>query len=165
MALFAMLFPGQGAQYVGMLSSFFLKKNNIFKNTFEEASDCIHDDLFKLVQEGPGIKLNKSHYTQVAILTASVSIYRFWNDKSGRIPSLMSGHSLGEYSALVCSNSIKFSDALKIVFFRGKLMEETTINRPSLMQAIIGLNKKLVKNACLIASKKKNSILGKYKLS
>ncbi|WP_044005638.1 ACP S-malonyltransferase [Buchnera aphidicola] len=155
MNLFTMLFPGQGSQYIGMLSSFFYKKNNIFQQTFDEASEYIHIDLFKLIQEGPEFKLNQSKYTQVAILTASVAIYRFWNNKNGRSPSFMSGHSLGEYSALVCSDSIKFSDALKIVFLRGQLMEEAVINRPSLMQAVIGIDKKKVQAACLVRSKKK----------
>ncbi|QCI17744.1 ACP S-malonyltransferase [Buchnera aphidicola (Acyrthosiphon lactucae)] len=155
MTLFAMLFPGQGSQYIGMLSSFFYKNNNIFKNTFDEASEYININLLKLIQEGPEFKLNQSKYTQVAILTASVSIYRFWNNKNGRSPSFMLGHSLGEYSALVCSNSIKFSDALKIVFLRGQLMEEVTINRPTLMQAIIGIEKRKVQKSCLVVTSKK----------
>jgi len=151
-----MLFPGQGSQYIGMLSSFFYKNNNVFKDTFDEASEYIHDDLFKLTQEGPNIKLNQSQYTQVAILTSSVAIYRLWNHETGIVPSFMSGHSLGEYSALVCSDSIKFSDALKIVFLRGKLMQEVTTNRPTLMQAIIGIDEEKVKNACYwVKSKKK----------
>ncbi|AHG61515.1 Fabd [Buchnera aphidicola str. G002 (Myzus persicae)] len=155
MALFAMLFPGQGSQYVGMLSSFFKKNNNIFKYTFDEASHYVNHNLLKLIKEGPKIKLNESSYSQVAILTSSVSIYRFWKNQNGKSPSLISGHSLGEYSALVCSNAIKFSDALKIVFLRGKIMQKTAMNHPSLMQAIIDIDKKKVEKACLIASKKK----------
>lgn len=154
MCSFAMLFPGQGSQYIGMLSSFFQKNNNVIKQTFKEASDHIHYDLLKLITEGPEKKLNQNKYTQVAILTASVSIYRFWNNQNGKSPLLMSGHSLGEYSALVCSDSMKFSDALKIVFLRGTLMENTTINRPVLMNAIIGIDKKIVQTACAIYSKK-----------
>ncbi|ADP67324.1 ACP S-malonyltransferase [Buchnera aphidicola] len=156
MTLFSMLFPGQGCQYIGMLSSFFYKNNKIFSNTFEEASEHIHLDLFKLIQEGPLLKLNQSKYAQVAILTSSVSIYRLWNNKNGKNPSFMSGHSLGEYSALVCSDAIQFSDALKIVFLRGQLMEKITINRPTLMQAIIGIDEKKVQSVCcLLKSKKK----------
>ncbi|CAL4326409.1 ACP S-malonyltransferase [Buchnera aphidicola] len=155
MTFFAMLFPGQGAQYIGMLSSFLYKNNNIFKYTFDEASHYIRFNLLKLIEEGPHKKLNQSKYAQVAILTSSVSIYRLWHNKNGRPPSLMSGHSLGEYSALVCSDSIKFSDALKIVFLRGILMQKITINRPSLMQAIINIDQKIVKKACFMASSKK----------
>ncbi|QCI22209.1 ACP S-malonyltransferase [Buchnera aphidicola] len=154
---FAMLFPGQGSQYIGMLSSFF-QNNNIITQTFNEASHYINDNLLKLVKEGPKIKLNQNKYTQVIILTASVSIYRLWKKKNGRLPSLMSGHSLGEYSALVCSGSIKFSDALKIVFLRGKLMEATTINRPGLMKAIIGIESKIVQSICKIMSSKKKIV-------
>ncbi len=157
MSLFAMLFPGQGSQYIGMLSSFFYK-SSIFKYTFDEASYYTGCNLLKLTQEGPITKLNQSKYTQAAVLTSSVSIYRFWSNQNGRSPSLMSGHSLGEYSALVCSNAIKFSDAVKIVFLRGKLMQKITINRPALMKVIIGLDKKIVKTACAMVSKKKNSI-------
>ncbi|QCI19910.1 MAG: ACP S-malonyltransferase [Buchnera aphidicola (Brevicoryne brassicae)] len=151
---FAMLFPGQGSQYIGMLSSFFYKNDNIIKQTFKEASHYIKYDLLKLITEGPKEKLNQNKYTQAAILTSSVSIYRLWNSKNGISPLLMSGHSLGEYSALVCSNAMKFSDALKIVFLRGKLMEKTSINRPALMNAIIGIDKKIVQTACAIYSKK-----------
>ncbi|WP_284443035.1 ACP S-malonyltransferase [Buchnera aphidicola] len=165
MTLFAMLFPGQGSQYVGMLSSFFYKSNNIIQKTFNEASEHIHINLLKLIQEGPKIKLNQSQYTQAAILTASVSIYRFWNEKNGRSPSFMLGHSLGEYSALVCSGAIEFSDALKIVFLRGQLMEEATTNRPTSMQAIIGIDKKQVQMACLVKHQKKNCFFSKYKFS
>ncbi|MBZ2279941.1 acyltransferase domain-containing protein, partial [Buchnera aphidicola] len=76
------------------------------------------------IQQGSEDQLNNSQYAQPAILTASVSIYRLWRIMNGRFPSYMLGHSLGEYSALVCSNSIKFSDAVKIVFLRGKLMQQ-----------------------------------------
>ncbi|WP_187308313.1 ACP S-malonyltransferase [Buchnera aphidicola] len=152
MTLFAMLFPGQGSEYIGMLSSFSYN-NYIIKHTFNEASDYIKFNLLKLVKEGPKEKLNQNQYKQSAILTTSVAIYRLWRNKYGKIPSLISGHSLGEYSALVCAKSIKFSDALKLVFLRGILMEKTSINRPVLMKAIIGLDQKKVEKACSIASK------------
>ncbi|XOT90108.1 MAG: ACP S-malonyltransferase [Buchnera aphidicola (Diuraphis noxia)] len=151
-----MLFPGQNSQYVGMLSSF-LHKKNIIIETFNEASDYINYNLLKLIKKGPDLKINQNKYTQVVILTASVAIYRLWKTQNGRLPSLMSGHSLGEYSALVCASSIKFSDALKIVFLRGKLMEKISIIRPTLMNVIVGLDKKIVKMACSISSK--NSIV------
>ncbi|QIE02058.1 ACP S-malonyltransferase [Buchnera aphidicola] len=156
MTEFAMLFPGQGSQYVGMLSSYFnTKTNNIFKDTFNEASDYIHYDLLKLIQKGPKLTLNQSQYTQASILTASLAIYRFWNYQKGILPLFMSGHSLGEYSALVCSNSIKFSDALNIVFIRGKLMQKITQNKSTLMQAIIGIDKKKIEHICTTVSNKK----------
>lgn len=157
---FAMLFPGQGSQHIGMLSSFFYnKKNNILKNTFNEASDYIHYDLLKLIQEGSIFKLNQSQYTQVAILTASFALYRLWNHKKGISPSFMSGHSLGEYSALVCSDSIEFLDALKIVFLRGKIMQKMIQNKSYLMQAVIGVEKKIIQNTCTIVSKQTRQIV------
>ncbi|WP_367672911.1 ACP S-malonyltransferase [Buchnera aphidicola] len=144
MTFFAMLFPGQGAQYIGMLSSFF-DKHYIFKNTFDEASHHVGIDVLKLAKEGPKRTINTSKYTQVIILTASVSIYRYWQQKNGKSPIFMSGHSLGEYSALVCSDVLKFSDAVKIVFLRGELMQKSTIHRPTAMYAINGLEKKKLK--------------------
>lgn len=156
MVLFAMLFPGQGSQYKGMLSSFFYnKKNNIFKYTFDEASSYLKYNLLELIEKGPSIKLNYSKYTQPAILTSSVSIYRLWKKMHGKNPSLMAGHSLGEYSALVCSHSMKFSDALKIVSLRGELMEAITKKTPALIQAVIGIDNKIVKNVCSSMSKNK----------
>lgn len=151
-----MLFPGQGSQYVGMLSSFF-KHDHVFRQTFDEASQNIHIDLFKIIQEGPKKKLAISKYTQPAILTSSVAIYRYWSKLCIKSPKYMSGHSLGEYSALVCANSIKFSDALKIVFLRGKLMQKVAQNRSSLMHAVIGTNKEIIKTAC--KDLKKNEIV------
>ncbi|WP_187308543.1 ACP S-malonyltransferase [Buchnera aphidicola] len=159
MTSFVMLFPGQGSQYIGMLSSFFYnEKNNIFQNTFNKASDYIHYDLLKLIKEGPEQQLKKSQYTQVAILTASYAIYRFWKYQKGISPLFMSGHSLGEYSALVCSSSIKFLDALNIVFLRGKLMQKITKNKSYSMQAIIGIDKKKIQYICEMISKKRKIV-------
>ncbi|MBZ2279912.1 acyltransferase domain-containing protein, partial [Buchnera aphidicola] len=81
-------------------------------------------------------------------LTSSVSIYRLWRKMDGRLPSYMLGHSLGEYSALVCANAIKFCDAIKIVFLRGQLMQTAIKNRPSEMQAINGLHYKIINQIC-----------------
>lgn len=149
MCSFAMLFPGQGSQNINMLSSFFQKKNNIFKQTFNEASEYIKFNLLKLIQEGPKEKLNYSKYTQPAILTASIAIYRFWVERNGKIPSFMAGHSLGEYSALVCSNAMQFSDAIKIVSLRGKWMEKLATKKLYQTKAIIGLDQKIIENICL----------------
>lgn len=147
MYLFAMLFPGQGVQYINMLSSF-LKKEKIFQDIFEEASECLGYNLLKLIREGPLDKINHSKYTQPTILTASVAIYEFWRKCNGINPSFMSGHSLGEYSALVCSKALKFTDALKIVSLRGKYMQKIILNESYLVKAIIGLNKKIIKKIC-----------------
>ncbi|QCI18887.1 ACP S-malonyltransferase [Buchnera aphidicola] len=147
MCLFAMLFPGQGVQYINMLSSY-LKKEKLFQNTFKEASEYIGYNLLKLIKEGPLKILNNSQYTQPIILTSSIAIYRFWKQCNGKNPSLMSGHSLGEYSALVCSNSLEFSDALKIVHMRGKHMQKIALNQSCLVKAIIGLDQNIVRKIC-----------------
>ncbi|ALD15293.1 hypothetical protein IX46_01810 [Buchnera aphidicola (Aphis glycines)] len=147
MRLFAMLFPGQGVQYINMLSSF-LKKEKIFRNVFEEASEHISCNLLKLIKEGPLEKINHSKYTQPMILASSIAIYKFWRKCNGKNPSFMSGHSLGEYSALVCAKALKFTDALKIVSLRGKYMQKTIFNKSYLVKAIIGLNENIIKKIC-----------------
>ncbi|CAL4323679.1 ACP S-malonyltransferase [Buchnera aphidicola] len=146
MKTFAMLFPGQGVQYINMLSSFFKKNNKIFEKKFHEASEYINYNLLSIFQEKKNI--NNYQYIPLAILTSSIAIYEFWKEKNGPLPKLMSGHSLGEYSALVCSNAIKFRDALKIVNLRSKLMQDVIINKPSLVLAIIGLEQMIVKDIC-----------------
>lgn len=144
---FAMLFPGQGVQYINMLSCF-LQKEKIFQNIFKEASEYISCNLLKLIKEGPLEKINDSKYTQPIILTSSIAIYQFWKACNGKNPSFMSGHSLGEYSALVCSGALKFSDAVKIVSLRGQYMQKITLNQSYLVKAIIGLNKNIIKKIC-----------------
>ncbi|QCI17168.1 [acyl-carrier-protein] S-malonyltransferase [Buchnera aphidicola (Aphis helianthi)] len=147
MCLFAMLFPGQGVQYINMLSSF-LKKEKIFQNTFKEASEYIGYNLLKLIKKGPLNIINNSKYTQPIILTSSFAIYKFWKKYNGKNPSFMCGHSLGEYSALVCAKAIKFSDALKIVSLRGQYMQKIILNQSCLVKAIIGLDKNIIKKIC-----------------
>lgn len=147
MSLFAMLFPGQGVQHINMLSCF-LQQETIFQNTFKEASEHIGYNLLKLLKEGTLKTINNSQYTQPIILTSSIAIYKFWEKHNGKNPSFMSGHSLGEYSALVCSKALKFKDALKIVSLRGKYMQKIILNRSCLVKAIIGLNKDIIHKIC-----------------
>lgn len=148
MKTFAILFPGQGSQSIGMMSSF--AKNKEVKNIFKEASDILGYDLWKLIQYGTKIELNKTWKTQPAILTASIAIYNSWLKYNNNTPKLLAGHSLGEYTALVCAKVIKFSDAIKLVELRGKLMQETLLSnkKKGAMTAIIGLKKKLIVQAC-----------------
>ncbi|MDU2734252.1 MAG: acyltransferase domain-containing protein, partial [Mixta calida] len=101
MTQFAMVFPGQGSQTVGMLAEL-AAENPIIEATFKEASDALGYDLWQLTQQGPAEELNKTWQTQPALLAASVAIYRLWQQKGGQMPTMMAGHSLGEYSALVC---------------------------------------------------------------
>lgn len=148
MKLFAILFPGQGSQSIGMMSSF--TKNIEVKNIFNKASDILGYNLWKLIQFGPKIELNKTYKTQPAILTASIAIYKIWLKYHNKKPTIMAGHSLGEYTALVCAKVIKFVDAIKLVELRGKLMQEIfSLNKKKCaMTAIIGLNNKLIIQAC-----------------
>uniref|UniRef100_A0A1A9UKM2 [acyl-carrier-protein] S-malonyltransferase n=1 Tax=Glossina austeni TaxID=7395 RepID=A0A1A9UKM2_GLOAU len=139
MNTFAMLFPGQGCQKIGMLKSF--KEFSIIKNIFNESSEILKYNLWKIIENGPYEILNKTEITQPAILTASFAIWKIWKKLSGQNPQFMAGHSLGEYSALVCANSLSFSDAVKIVSLRGKFMQESVNNRECATSAIIGLSK------------------------
>ncbi|VFP88539.1 Malonyl CoA-acyl carrier protein transacylase [Candidatus Erwinia haradaeae] len=143
----AMVFPGQGAQKVGMLSNL-AQTYSLVEKTFAEASAVLGYDLWKLVQKGPSIQLNKTHHTQPALLTASFSIFRIWKEKSKNMPMLLAGHSLGEYSALVCAGAINFHDAITLVELRGKLMQEAVPEGTGAMQVIIGLDPLSIIQAC-----------------
>ncbi|OCG40357.1 malonyl CoA-acyl carrier protein transacylase [Gilliamella sp. Fer2-1] len=147
MTKFAMVFPGQGSQSVGMLKE--LADNySIVKSTFDEASEVLGYDLWVLVQKGPVEELNKTWQTQPALLAASVAIFRVWQSVSGPQPAFMAGHSLGEYSALVCAGVIDFKDAIKLVELRGKLMQDAVPSGTGAMYAIIGLDNDSINKAC-----------------
>ena len=148
MKKFAMVFPGQGSQTVGMLSE--LAGNYpIVQETFKQASEVLGYDLWQLVQEGPAEELNKTWQTQPALLTASVAVYRVWQQKYPELkPEVMAGHSLGEYSALVCAGVLDFQDAVKLVELRGKLMQQAVPEGTGAMYAIIGLDNEAIINAC-----------------
>ncbi|MDF7670996.1 ACP S-malonyltransferase [Orbaceae bacterium ESL0721] len=147
MTKFAMVFPGQGSQSVGMLSDL-AEHYAIVKSTFDEASAVLGYDLWALVQNGPADELNKTWHTQPALLAASVAIFRVWQEVNGPQPAFMAGHSLGEYSALVCAGVIDFKDAIKLVESRGKFMQDAVPNGTGAMYAIIGLDNESIANAC-----------------
>jgi len=147
MTQFAMVFPGQGSQAVGMLAEL-AAENPLVEQTFREASDALGYDLWALVQNGPAEELNKTWQTQPALLAASVAIFRVWQEKGGSQPAMLAGHSLGEYSALVCAGVIDFKDAIKLVELRGKLMQEAVPEGTGAMQAIIGLDDAAIAKAC-----------------
>lgn len=147
MAKFAMVFPGQGSQSVGMLKE--LGDNYpVVKNTFAQASSVLGYDLWSLIQQGPAEELNKTWQTQPALLAASVAIFRVWFEKQGATPAYMAGHSLGEYSALVCAGVIDFEDAIRLVELRGKLMQDAVPSGTGAMFAIIGLDDASIRKAC-----------------
>ncbi len=136
---FAITFPGQGSQAVGMLAGV-LADHDIVKQTFAEASDALGYDLAALVLNGPAEELNQTWRTQPALLTASVALYRLWQQQGGAVPAVMAGHSLGEYSALVCAGVLSLADGVKLVELRGKLMQEAVPEGTGAMSAIIGLD-------------------------
>ncbi|WNN46049.1 ACP S-malonyltransferase [Winslowiella toletana] len=147
MTQFAMVFPGQGSQVVGMLADL-AAENSVVESTFREASAALGYDLWQLTQQGPAEELNKTWQTQPALLAASVAIYRVWQEKGGKAPAMMAGHSLGEYSALVCAGVLDFAEAIKLVELRGKLMQEAVPAGTGAMQAIIGLDDASIQKAC-----------------
>ncbi|OCQ52716.1 Malonyl CoA-acyl carrier protein transacylase [Photorhabdus australis subsp. thailandensis] len=147
MSEFAMVFPGQGSQSLGMLADL-AAEFPVVEHTFAEASDVLGYDLWALVQQGPAEELNKTWQTQPALLAASVAIWRVWQEKGGKAPALMAGHSLGEYSALVCAGVIDFKQAIELVELRGKLMQEAVPEGTGAMYAIIGLDNESIDRAC-----------------
>ncbi|AAU38480.1 MULTISPECIES: ACP S-malonyltransferase [Basfia] len=151
MKKFAMVFPGQGSQSVGMLAEL-AEQFPVVQETFKQASEVLGYDLWQLVQQGPAEELNKTWQTQPALLAASVAIYRIWQQQYPELkPEVMAGHSLGEYSALVCAGVIDFQDAIKLVELRGKLMQQAVPEGTGAMYAIIGLDNESIINACKAA--------------
>lgn len=144
---FAMVFPGQGSQTVGMLAEL-AEQYPIVTETFAQASDVLGYSLWDLVQNGPEDELNKTWKTQPALLAASVAVWRVWQEKQGKMPQMMAGHSLGEYSALVCAGVIDFTAAIKLVELRGQLMQEAVPAGTGAMYAIIGLDNDAIAKAC-----------------
>jgi [acyl-carrier-protein] S-malonyltransferase len=147
MTQFAFVFPGQGSQAVGMLAEI-AAANPVVEATFREASDVLGYDLWALTQQGPAEELNKTWQTQPALLAASVALWRVWEQQGGKTPAMMAGHSLGEYSALVCAGVIDFADAVRLVELRGKLMQEAVPAGTGAMYAIIGLDDASIAKAC-----------------
>ncbi|VAY02459.1 Malonyl CoA-acyl carrier protein transacylase [Arsenophonus endosymbiont of Aleurodicus dispersus] len=147
MSNFAMIFPGQGSQFMGMLANL-AKEFAVVEETFEESSNVLGYSLWDLIQNGSEEELNKTWKTQPALLSASVAIFRVWKENKGKIPKLMAGHSLGEYSALVCADVIDFKSAVKLVELRGKFMQEAVPAGIGAMYAIIGLDNQSVLASC-----------------
>ncbi|MGJ3434362.1 ACP S-malonyltransferase [Serratia sp. Je.1.23.a] len=147
MTQFAFVFPGQGSQSLGMLADL-AAQYPIVEATFSEASSVLDYDLWQLVQQGPAEELNKTWQTQPALLAASVAIFRVWQQQGGKMPAIMAGHSLGEYSALVCADVLDFQAAIRLVELRGKLMQEAVPEGTGAMSAIIGLDNAAIAKAC-----------------
>jgi [acyl-carrier-protein] S-malonyltransferase len=147
---FAFLFPGQGSQAVGMLAGF--AGNPVVAQTLAEASDALGFDLAKLIAEGPKEELDLTTNTQPVMLTAAVAVYRAWIAAGGAAPSVVAGHSLGEYSALVAAGVIAFRDALPLVRFRAQAMQEAVPVGQGGMAVILGLGADQVRVLCAEAA-------------
>ncbi|MBD1564056.1 ACP S-malonyltransferase [Vibrio sp. S12_S33] len=151
MSKFAIVFPGQGSQTVGMLADLG-QQYDVVQQTFAEASEALGYDLWALVQNGPAEDLNQTFRTQPALLASSVAIWRVWQSLGLAQPTLLAGHSLGEYSALVCAGVIDFKQAIKLVELRGQLMQEAVPAGVGAMSAIIGLDDEAIAKACEAAA-------------
>lgn len=142
------VFPGQGSQKTGMLAELALQHSEI-KESFAEASDSLGIDLWNIVSEDPDGLLDQTHITQPALLTASVAIWRLWEGSGYRMPTLLAGHSLGEYSALVCAGVLSLRDAVRLVNRRGLYMQEAVPPGTGAMAAILGLNDHKIEEICV----------------
>ena len=148
----AMVFPGQGSQSVGMLAPL-AEAFPVVGETFAEASEALGFDLWRLVQEGPKDELDQTRNTQPAMLTAGVAVWRVWREQGGPEPTLMAGHSLGEYSALVCAGAVGFVDAVPLVADRGRFMQAAVPAGEGAMAAILGLEDERVREVCTEAAR------------
>lgn len=144
---FAMMFPGQGSQAVGMLSALAGTRPEVLE-TFQAAGQALGEDLWGIVQRGPEERLNSTEITQPALLAAGVAVYRVWDVAGGRPPAVMAGHSLGEYTALVCAEALDFEDAVRLVSFRGRVMQDAVPAGVGAMAAILGLDDGQVEAVC-----------------
>lgn len=141
------VFPGQGSQSVGMLADVAAEYPQI-REHFEAAGEAISRPLWQIVTEGPDDELVRTEITQPAILTASVALWSVWRDEGGAKPACVAGHSLGEYSALVCAGALTFTDAVRLVHRRGQLMQQAVPQGEGAMAAILGLDDEQVEAAC-----------------
>lgn len=141
------VFPGQGSQSVGMLSELAAVFPEV-KLCFEEASEALGLDLWRMSQEGPDSDLNRTENTQPAMLAAGIAVWRIWQGQGGAMPVVAAGHSLGEYSALVAADAIDFADAVRLVAQRGRFMQEAVPQGEGAMAAILGLSDPDVSAVC-----------------
>src|SRR5258708_28889042 len=149
--MLALVFPGQGSQSVGMLGEL-AGMHPVVRDTFQEASAALGYDLGQLVAGGPAEQLNRTEYTQPAMLTAGIATWRLWREQGGAAPALVAGHSLGEFTALVCASSMDFSAGVRLVRERGRYMQEAVPRGGGAMAAILGLDDAAVEAACAEAA-------------
>ena len=149
---FAFVFPGQGSQSVGMMAAY--GDSAVVRSTFDEASATLGQDLWQMVSDGPAELLSQTVNTPPLMLTAAIATYRLWQEKGGRLPLVVAGHSLGEYSALVAAGVIGFKDAVPLVRLRATAMQEAVPVGTGAMAAILNLDDDKIREACIEAAEK-----------
>ncbi len=149
---FAFVFPGQGSQSVGMMAAY--GDSAVVRSTFDEASATLGQDLWQMVSDGPAELLSQTVNTQPLMLPAAIATYRLWQEKGGRLPLVVAGHSLGEYSALVAAGVIGFKDAVPLVRLRATAMQEAVPVGTGAMAAILNLDDDKIREACIEAAEK-----------
>jgi [acyl-carrier-protein] S-malonyltransferase len=147
----AFVFPGQGSQSLGMLGDF-AGAHAVVRETFAEASEGAGVDLWTLSQDGPEEQLNRTEFTQPVLLAAGVAVWRAWQKQGGAQPSVLAGHSLGEYTALVAAGALSLSDGARLVRLRGQLMQDAAPAGTGAMAAVLGADDELVLEVCKAAS-------------
>lgn len=147
---FALVFPGQGSQSVGMLAAY--GDAAPIRDTLAEASEVLGQDLWAMVAEGPADLLNQTVNTQPVMLAAGVAVYRLWQSQGGSAPAMMAGHSLGEYTALVCAGALNFADAVRLVRLRAAAMQSAVPEGVGAMAAVLGLDDDTVRAVCAEAA-------------
>jgi [acyl-carrier-protein] S-malonyltransferase len=150
MTKFAVVFPGQGSQSVGMMGGF--ADSPVVERTFREASAILGEDLWALAAQGPAEALARTVVTQPLMLTAGVACWRAWQERGGPMPAFFAGHSLGEYSALVAAGALRFEDALPLVRLRAQAMQEAVPEGTGGIAAIVGLADDLIAQVCAEAA-------------
>jgi [acyl-carrier-protein] S-malonyltransferase len=147
----ALVFPGQGSQSVGMLAAL-TARSAPAAQCFEQASQALGFDLWRLVSEGPAERLNATEFTQPAMLVAGIATWRAWREQGGVAPAVVAGHSLGEFTALVCAEALAFEAAVRLVHYRGQIMQRAMPEGAGAMAAILGLDDAAVEALCAQAS-------------
>lgn len=143
---FAFVFPGQGHQSVGMMNHY--GEEIVLRQTFDEASSALGEDLWQMVLDGPADVLARTTNTQPIMLAAGISVYRLWRDRGGALPAVLAGHSLGEYSALVAAGALGFADAVRLVRLRAQAMQDAVPMGEGAMAALLGLDEPAARAAC-----------------
>lgn len=153
-----MMFPGQGSQKRGMLAEM-AQNYSLIKQTFDEASNAVGYNLWHIVQHGSAKDLNNTIHTQPILLTSSVALFRLWQEQGRDNPTILVGHSLGEYSALVCAGALSLEEAVCLVNKRGQLMQKAILNKKVGMIIVMGLNNDLIFRICQNSAQEDNSIV------